>query len=67
MVHADQRYTFLRSLRTGDEVIARLVIDKVRIRSGSELISASVDISGRDAEPICTAQATFLHARGVPA
>jgi acyl dehydratase len=67
VVHADQRYTFLRPLRTGDEVIARLVIDKVRIRSGSELISASVDISGRDAEPICTAQATFLHARQVPA
>jgi acyl dehydratase len=67
VVHADQRYTFLRPLRAGDVVIATLVIDKVRIRQDSELVSARVDISDRDAEPICTAQATFLHAHEVPA
>jgi N-terminal half of MaoC dehydratase len=67
VVQADQRYTFFRQLRTGDVVIATLVIDKVRIRPGSELVSATVDISDRDAEPICTAQATFFHAREVPA
>jgi acyl dehydratase len=67
VVQADQRYTFLRPLRTGDVVIATLVIDKVRIRPGSELVSATVDISDRDAETICTAQATFFHAREVPA
>ena len=61
VVHADQRYTFLRPLRAGDVVIATLVIDKVRIRQGSELVSATVDISDRDAEPVCTAQATLLH------
>jgi acyl dehydratase len=67
VVHADQRYTFHRPLRSGDVVIATLVIDKVRIRAGSELVSATVDISGRDAEHICTAQATFFHTREVPA
>lgn len=67
VVQADQRYTFLRPLRTGDVVIATLVVDKVRIRPGSELVSATVDISDRDAEPICTAQATFFHTREVPA
>jgi acyl dehydratase len=67
VVHADQRYTFLQPLRAGDVVIATLVIDKVRIRQGSELVSATVNISDRDAEPVCTAQATFLHAREVPA
>jgi acyl-coenzyme A thioesterase PaaI-like protein len=35
----------------------------VRVRSGSELISATVDITSRDGEPICMAQATFAHAR----
>jgi hypothetical protein len=67
VVHADQRYTFRRPLRVGDVVVATLVVDKVRIRAGSELVSATVDLSDRDAEPICTAQATFLHAREVPA
>jgi N-terminal half of MaoC dehydratase len=66
VVHTDQRYTFTRPLRTGDVVIATLVIDKVRIRQGSELVSTTVDISDRAAEPICRAQATFFHTREVP-
>ena len=60
---ADQRFTFLRPFRAGDVVIATVAIDKVRIRAGSELVSATVDMSDRDGEPICTAQATFYHAR----
>ena len=63
IVHGDQRFTFSRPLRASDIVIATATIDKVRIREGSELISATVDITGRDAEPICSAQATFYHAR----
>jgi acyl-coenzyme A thioesterase PaaI-like protein len=47
----------------GDIVIATARIDRVRLRAGSELISATVDITGRDTELICTAQATFSHTR----
>ena len=42
-----------------------MTIDKVRVRSGSELISTTVDITSRDGESLCTAQATFSHAREV--
>jgi acyl dehydratase len=63
IVHGDQRFTFVRPLRPGDIVIATASIDRVRLRGGSELISATVDITGRDTELICTAQATFSHAR----
>jgi acyl dehydratase len=63
IVHGDQRFTFMRPLLSGDVVIATASIDKVRVRGGAELISATVDITGRDAEPICIAQATFSHAR----
>jgi acyl dehydratase len=63
IVHGDQRFTFMRPLHAGDVVIATVTIDKVRMRSGSELISATVDIASRDGEPICTAQATFAHVR----
>jgi acyl dehydratase len=63
VVHADQRFSFVRPLRTGDMVIATLTIDKVRVRAGSELFSATVVISSMDAEPICSSHATFLHSR----
>jgi acyl dehydratase len=63
VVHGDQRFTFLRPLHAGDVVIATVRIDKVRARSGSELISATVDITSREGEPVCSVQATFAHAR----
>jgi acyl dehydratase len=63
VVHGDQRFSFMRPLHAGDIVTATATIDKVRVRSGSELISASVDIASRDREPICTVHATFAHAR----
>jgi N-terminal half of MaoC dehydratase len=63
IVHGDQRFTFMRPLHAGDVVIATVRIDKVRVRSGSELISATVDITSREGEPVCRAQATFAHAR----
>ncbi|MFL6045632.1 MAG: MaoC family dehydratase N-terminal domain-containing protein [Propionibacteriaceae bacterium] len=63
IVHGDQRFTFIRPLHAGDVVIATATIDKVRMRAGSELVSATVDITALDGEPICRAQATFAHAR----
>jgi hypothetical protein len=35
----------------------------VRVRTGSALVSAIVDMSSRDGEQICSAEATFYHAR----
>jgi hypothetical protein len=63
IVHGDQRFIFMRPLHAGDVVIATVTINKVRVRSGSELISATVDITSREGEPVCSAQATFSHAR----
>jgi acyl dehydratase len=63
IVHGDQRFTFFRPFRAGDLVIATVSIDKVRVRTGSALVSAIVDMSSRDGEQICSAEATFYHAR----
>jgi acyl dehydratase len=63
IVHGDQRFNFSRPFRAGDVVIATTTIDRVRIRAGSELVSATVDMSGRDGDQICSSQATFSHAR----
>ena len=63
IVHGDQRFTILRPVRAGDMVIATATIEKVRVRAGSELVSATVELSSRDGEQICSSQATFYHAR----
>jgi hypothetical protein len=63
VVHADQRFTFSRPIHAGDVVIASLIIDKVRARAGSMLISTTVDMADHDGDPICSAQATFYHVR----
>jgi len=63
IVHGDQRFTFHRPLRAGDVVIASMTLDKVRVRTGSELVSATVDMSGHDGEQICSAHASFYHVR----
>ena len=66
IVHGDQRLTFLRPFRAGDVVIATVTIGKVRVRTGSELVSATIDMSSRDGEQICSAEATFYHPRQAP-
>jgi acyl dehydratase len=64
IVHGDQRFSYVRPLRSGDVVSGALTIDKVRARGAMEIISASVEVTTVRGEPICTAQATFLHSRG---
>ena len=63
IVHGDQRFDYRDPLRAGDVVSATLTIDKVRIRSGSEIISSSVVITGADGGERVTATATFVHSR----
>ncbi len=63
IVHGDQRFSYARPLRAGDVVTGVLTIDKVRVRGAVEIISASVEIITVDGDPVCTAQATFLHSR----
>jgi acyl dehydratase len=63
IVHGDQRFSFSRPFHAGDVVTATLKIDKVRVRAGSELVSATVEMAARDGDQVCSAQATFYHAR----
>lgn len=62
-VHADQRFRYHRPLRAGDEVRATLSIDRVRARGSLDMISSSVEVETLSGEPVCTAEATFLHSR----
>ncbi|MFX4272193.1 FAS1-like dehydratase domain-containing protein [Propionibacteriaceae bacterium Y1685] len=61
IVHGDQKFTFTRPLRVGDEVTATLTIDRVLQRAGTDMITSSVAITTTDGEPVGTATATFVH------
>jgi acyl dehydratase len=63
IVHGDQRFDHREPLRAGDVVTAALRIDRVRARGGSEMITASVQITDADGAERSTATATFVHTR----
>ena len=60
-VHGDQRFTWSRPLRSGDEVTATLRIDQVRLRGAMAIVTISVQLTTIDGEDVCTATSTLLH------
>ena len=59
-VHTDQRFTWRRPLRVGDEVTATLRIDKLRSRGTSAFITIAVELDAAG-ELLCEATSTLLH------
>lgn len=62
-VHADQRFTWQRPLREGDDVVAQLHIDKVRSRGPVDMVGVSVELRTVEGEPLCTATSQLVHTR----
>ena len=60
-VHVDQRFTWERPLRVGDEVRAQLTIDKVRLRGAAAFVTVTVELTDAHAAVIGTAVSTLLH------
>ena len=59
-VHTDQRFTWQRPLRVGDEVTATLTVDKVRSRGTSAFITVTVALDA-GGDRVCDATSTLLH------
>lgn len=60
-VHGDQRFTWTRPLREGDDVTAVLTIEKVRNRGTADMVTVRVDLSTLAGEHVCSATSTLLH------
>ena len=60
-VHVDQKFSWQRPLRAGDEVSATLTIEKVRARGTTAIIAISVALTTSDGELLCTATSTLMH------
>jgi acyl dehydratase len=63
-VHVDQRFTWQRPLRAGDEVSATLTIEKVRARGATAIITIAVQLATTAGEALCTASSTLMHTMG---
>lgn len=60
-VHGDQRFTWARPLRAGDEVTATMRIDQVRLRGPMAIVTVSVQLATTAGENLCTATSTLVH------
>ena len=61
-VHADQTFDFHRPLREGDDVVARLIIERVRNRGNLDMVTILVALTV-DGEAVCDARSTLMHTR----
>lgn len=60
-LHYDQRFAWTRPMRAGDDVTARLTIEKVRVRGLTAFITVAVYLTTTAGEALCTATSTLLH------
>jgi acyl dehydratase len=63
VVHGEQRFTHHRPIRAGDRLVATTTIDAARSMAGNDLLTARVDLTTEDGEPVCTSL-SMLVARG---
>ena len=61
VVHGDQRFTYTRPVRIGDELTATLTVDTLRQIGGADIIGTRSEITDKDGAPVCTAFATLVH------
>ncbi|MCC2592170.1 MaoC family dehydratase N-terminal domain-containing protein [Tessaracoccus sp. OS52] len=59
-MHGDQSFEIHRPLREGDDVVARLTIERVRNRGNLDMVSIAVDLSV-DGQTAVTARSTLMH------
>lgn len=63
VLHADQKFSYARPLRVGDQITATLTIDKVRARGNADMIGTSVQLHDHDGHQVAVVTATLLHSR----
>ncbi len=60
VVHGEQRFAHHRPVRAGDRLVATTTIDAARTVAGNDLLTARVDLTTEDGEPVCTATSMLV-------
>ena len=64
IVHGEQRFTYERPLREGDELSATLTVTGVRQIGGADIIGTASEIRDAAGDLVCTGKATLVHSSG---
>ena len=61
IIHGEQRFTYERPVRVGDELSATLVVTGVRRIGGADIVATASEIRDAAGELVCTGRATLVH------
>jgi len=64
IVHGEQRFTYERPLREGDELSAILTVTGLRQIGGADIIATASEIRDAAGDLVCTGKATLVHSSG---
>ena len=64
IVHGEQRFTYERPLREGDELSATLTVTGLRQIGGADIIATASEIRDGAGDLVCTGKATLVHSSG---
>jgi len=67
IVHGEQRFTYERPLREGDELSATLTVTGLRQIGGADIIATASEIRDAAGDLVCTGKATLVHSSDVGA
>ncbi len=66
LVHGEQRFTYERPVRVGDELTAQLSVESVRGMGDAAWLRTRSEITDRHGDLVVTAWATLVHRRPTP-
>ena len=64
IVHGEQRFTYERPLREGDELSATLTVTGLRQIGGADIIATASEIRDAAGDLVCIGKATLVHSSG---
>ncbi|KGN38300.1 FAS1-like dehydratase domain-containing protein [Knoellia subterranea] len=59
VVHGEMRFAHHRPITAGDEILAELTVDSIRMAGGHAMITTRVELTATG-EPVCTATSTIV-------
>ena len=63
VVHGEQRFTYRRPVRAGDELVVVVTVDNIRSTAGNDILTTRGEVSTVAGEHVVTARSTLV-ARG---
>ncbi len=66
VIHGDQRFTYSRPIRVGDELVATLTVESLKQVGGVDLIRTRTEVATVSGEPVVTGHARLVHRVGAP-